>query len=292
MFEGLAVTEKFEKAVKSAITSSRLSHALILDGSDSHTREECAKIIASAILCTGESKPCGKCSHCRKTAEGNHPDIHFVRKAENRSGILIDQVRDLKLQAKAYPNEGSKSVFIICEAQLMNTAAQNALLKIFEEPSSHVCFILTCPSRLSLLETVISRATAYLISEQSPDSDGDVPSPAKEKAVELMESLCSENELQFIRRTAVFVKNKQLFKDVLDETVPILRDALILQSGGKELISGCDEVAKKLRSALTQRQTAQMLEKIEELRSCVASSGNHNLQITRFSAVLYSTMKG
>ncbi len=292
VFEGLAVTEKFRNSVTAAVTSSRLSHGIILEGSDENTREQCAKIIASAILCTGENKPCGKCLACRKVADDNHPDIHYIRKPEGRAGILIEQIRDLKLQAKSYPNEGRKSVFIICEAQLMNIPSQNALLKIFEEPSDHVCFILTCPSRLSLLETIISRGTAYLLSEQSVTEKSAELSPAKEKAVELMESLCSESELEFIRRTSVFVKNKQLFADTLGEIIPILRDTLILQSGGRELISGCDTTAKKLRTSLTQRQTTQMIEKITELRECVASSGNHNLQITRFSAVLYSTMKG
>lgn len=289
MFEGLQVTKSFQNSIKSALDLSRLSHAIILEGADEGTRLRAAEIIARAVVCTGDKKPCGSCKSCIKAMNSSHPDIHFVVKSEKSSMIKVETIRDIKAKATVFPNDGDKSVFIIHEAQLMNVQAQNALLKIFEEPSEHLCFILTCPSKSSLLDTIISRATAYCLSHESGAVTND---EATEKAKELLLCLATENELSFMRKCAVFQKNKQLFSDVLDSLVLVLRDMLILQSGGRELISGCDETVKQVKSRFTQRQTSQLLKQIIELRDCVGLSANHNLTITRFSAVLYSIVKG
>lgn len=290
MFENLKVTTGFENSIRKALDSSRLSHAIILEGSDESTRLEASKIIAKAVVCKGERKPCDRCSSCLKAKNGSHPDIHFVFKAADSTMIKVDSVRDMKSKAMVYPNDGDKSVFIIHEAQYMNVQAQNALLKIFEEPSKHVCIILTCPSKSSLLDTIISRATSYFLCYES--SDTLVDEVAKQKAQELLECLVKENELSFLRKCAVFQKNKRLFINVLEAMIPILRDVLILQSGSKELLSGSDELVKKIKPCLTQGQTVKLLEQTIALKDCVDLSANHNLSITRFSAVLYSIVKG
>lgn len=289
MFENLKITKSTQNSIINALETSRLSHAVILEGSDEATRLEAAKIIAKAVVCKGNKKPCGVCGACTKANSGSHPDIHLVVKGDGNSMIKVDSIRDVKAKATVFPNDGDKSVFIIHEAQYMNVQAQNALLKIFEEPSQHVCFILTCPSKSSLLDTIISRATSYYLSQETGESIDDA---AREKARELLECLSKESELEFLRKCAVFQKNKQLFLNVLESIVPILRDVLVLQSGGKVLISGCDTLARELKSRFTQRQTAALLEQIIALKDCVNSSANHNLSITRFSAVLYSIVKG
>ena len=69
---------------------------------------------------------------------------------------------------------------------------------------------------------------------------------------------------------------------------PIFRDALILSSGGKELISGEKETAEKLRTALTQKKLMLLLSEIQSLRDSAESSANHNLTLTRLSSILYS----
>ena len=202
--------------------------------------------------------------------------------------IKVDAVRDLKQKALVYPNDGNKSVFIIDGAELMNPQAQNALLKIFEEPAKHVSFILTCPSRSSLLDTITSRATAYFLGEEISEENGELSEKAKETAKELLVYLVTNNELEFLRKTAIFQKDKSLFSAVLKNMQPLIRDALIISSGGKTLISGEADICNKLRSTLTQKKLMQMLSEIQALREYVDSAANHNLAITRLSSILYS----
>ncbi len=286
MFENIDVIPSFRNAVSSAVASGKLSHALIFEGSSHDIRLSAAKETAKAILCKGDIKPCGSCSACHKVSIDSHPDLHIISK--QGAMIKVDEIRDIKEKAKVFPNDGDKSVFIICEAQNMNPQAQNALLKIFEEPARHVSFILTCPSKSSLLDTITSRATAYFTGEDTGEGSSEAGEKAKALASELLITAVTENELQFIKKTAVFQKDKPLFLSVLRNMEPILRDALILSSGGKELISGEKEAYEKLRSTLTQKKLMLILGEIQSLRDTAESAANHNLTLTRLSSILYS----
>lgn len=286
MFENIAVIPSLRNAVSSAIASGKLSHALIFEGSSKEARLSLAKETAKAILCKGADKPCQSCSACHKSDSGSHPDLHIIDK--NGAMIKVDEIRDVKAKAKVFPNDGNKSVFIICEAQNMNPQAQNALLKIFEEPASHVSFILTCPSKSSLLDTITSRATSYFAGEEISDQSGEETEKAKALAGELLLTMVTENELQFMRKTAVFQKDKALFASALKNMEPIIRDALVLSSGGKSSISGETDLCQKLRSTLTQKKLILILQQLQALRGTVESSANHNLAITRLSSILYS----
>lgn len=286
MFENIAVIPSFRNAVSSAVASGKLSHALIFEGSSKEIRLSLAKETAKAILCKGTDKPCNNCSACHKADSGSHPDLHIIDK--DGAMIKVDEIRDVKAKAKVFPNDGNKSVFIICEANNMNTQAQNALLKIFEEPASHVSFILTCPSKSSLLDTITSRATSYFAGEEISDQSSEETEKAKALASELLLTMATENELQFIKKTAVFQKDKALFASVLKNMEPIIRDSLVLSSGGKSSISGEADLCQKLRSTLTQKKLMLMLQQLQALRSTAENSANHNLAITRLSSILYS----
>lgn len=289
MFEKLAVTDSFKNSIISALSQGRLSHALIFEGADETTRLSVAKETAKALVCKGDNKPCGICSCCFKAASDSHPDIHILTKSEDSNMIKVDEIRDLRAKAQVYPNEAAKSVFIIHGAHYMNIQSQNALLKIFEEPSAYVSFILTCDSKSSLLETIISRATLYFLGEEkslAEKSEADIL--AREKAKELLCAFIRESEFDFLKRTTVFAKDKALFRSVLESMLPIIRDALILQSGGKELFSEEKEVSLLIKNQLTQKKTLALTERIKELITDADSSANHNLTVTRFSSVLYN----
>lgn len=292
MFENISLTLSAKNSIKSAISSGKLSHAIILEGSSKEVRLQVAKQLAAAVLCKSEQRPCYECLGCLKVKKDSHPDLHFLQKEKGSSMIKIDAIRNLKTQALVFPNDGEKSVFIISEAQDMNVQSQNALLKIFEEPAEHVCFILTCNSKSSLLQTILSRATCYFLGEEEKSEDDEKSLEAKKLAEELLLCLVKSNELEFIRKTAVFVKDKPLFKAVLEWTVPIIRDVIILQAGGTNVLTDCRDTVQQLKNVLTQKKAVKIFEELNKLADCVDASANHNLSITRFSAVLHSVVKG
>ena len=166
--------------------------------------------------------------------------------------------------------------------------AQNALLKIFEEPQSHVVFILTCPSKAALLETVISRATSYSLGEEFSKDNSEKAALAKEKANELLSCFISENELSFIRKTAEFQKDKQFFIEMLKQLSPIVRDAVVFQNGSKDFLSDYPDTARKLSSVLTAKKAMELYSAVSELIENAERSANHNLTLTRLSSKLYN----
>ena len=131
--------------------SARLSHAYIASGS-------LADIIAMSAVCTGSgARPCMNCAHCNKASRGIHPDIIIIGKPEKKREIIIEQIRELKRDVIIVPNESEKKAYIINDADTMNVNAQNAFLKILEEPPTHAVFILRTATPDELLPTVRSR---------------------------------------------------------------------------------------------------------------------------------------
>lgn len=288
MFEDININVSVKNSLISAVKDSKLSHAVIIEGSSEEARKQTAKVLAMSLLCKSSNKPCGECSACLKVKNSSHPDLHILAKDEKSSMIKVDSVRDIKSKATVLPNDGEKSVFIINDAQLMNVQAQNALLKIFEEPSKHVSFILTCPSKASLLETITSRATSYYLGEEIENNDNESFILAGDIANELLQCFTQKSEFEFMLKTAQLKKDKPLFILVLKAMATIVRDSLVLASGGRVLISAKEETAKKLRNAMTQKKLLELYESLNKITQNTENAANFNLSLTQLSAALYA----
>lgn len=154
-----------------------LSHAYIAASLSEDVRNRTVDILSAAAVCSAsDNKPCGVCRDCRKAKNGVHPDIIHVRretddKGKQRKEIRVDQVREMIGQAQIMPNEANGKSFIIHEAELMNTQAQNALLKLLEEPPRGVVLILSTATPTMLLETVRSRCIEISENDDAPELD-------------------------------------------------------------------------------------------------------------------------
>lgn len=151
-----------------------LSHAYIAASMSEETRNRTVEQLSAAAVCSAsEQKPCGMCRDCRKARSGVHPDIIHIRRESDEKGkqkkeIRVDQVRDMIGQAQIMPNEANGKAFVIHEAELMNTQAQNALLKLLEEPPEGVVLILSTATPTMLLETVRSRCIELVEQDEAP----------------------------------------------------------------------------------------------------------------------------
>ena len=156
----------------------KLLHAYILSGGFDATAERAWYMAAAALCESRTSRPCGVCRHCRKAAERIHPDIAVVeRRIDPKTGkarkeLVVDQIRALIADASILPNEASGKVYIFPAADEMNGNAQNAFLKLLEEPPRGVTFLLCTERPNALLPTVRSRcAEVRLPSGKSADAE-------------------------------------------------------------------------------------------------------------------------
>ena len=107
--------------------------------------------------------PCGNCIQCRRIAEGLHADLKVIGvgtgedEGQSRRDIRIDQIREIESFLNLTAYEGSYKVVILDGAELLNTAAANALLKTLEEPPVNVLLLLLTSNEDALLSTIKSR---------------------------------------------------------------------------------------------------------------------------------------
>ncbi len=143
--------------------STPLSHAYIISSSNSQLREEKALELSMNFLCeNGGNPPCMKCFQCKNALGGTNPDLITVSriiddKGRQKRDLLVDQIREMSSDSWVRPQAAEKKVYIISDADTMNQAAQNAALKLLEEPAAYAVFILLVSSAAALLPTVRSR---------------------------------------------------------------------------------------------------------------------------------------
>ncbi|GHO84575.1 DNA polymerase III subunit delta' [Dictyobacter formicarum] len=150
--------------LRRTLTAQQVRHAYLFSGPPRIGKNLLALRFAQALLCTGgpdphisPSEPCNSCLSCRKVLHGNHPDVHIITRAADKQAILIEQVRALQSDAARRTLEGRRNIFIIENAQDMNTQAANCILKTLEEPEKDVVLLLTVPDAGLLLPTILSR---------------------------------------------------------------------------------------------------------------------------------------
>lgn len=160
-FDRIYCNEQLKKHFESSVEAGNLSHAMIFEGAKGSGRYTFAKEIALAMSCTSGNRPCRSCINCRKTEQGLNPDIITLGLPEGKATIPVELIREIKSMALTFPTEGEYKFFIIRDAEKMTVQAQNAFLKILEEPPSFVVFILLCTNASLMLPTVISRAPVF-----------------------------------------------------------------------------------------------------------------------------------
>lgn len=155
MFDRLIGNEKFKKTLGEFISCGKIPQAIIIEGEAGLGKHIAAAYVAAAALCKSEAKPCGECNSCRTVFERNHTDVKYF--VPEKSTFTVDMARSVRSDAYLKPLTGDYNIAILEHCELMNDEAQNALLKVLEEPPSSAMFILLTENAGNFLTTVLSR---------------------------------------------------------------------------------------------------------------------------------------
>ncbi|MFC1674509.1 DNA polymerase III subunit delta' [Candidatus Omnitrophota bacterium] len=149
--------------------SGTLAGAYLFSGPEGVGKALAARAFAKSVNCLEAGvDSCDRCISCKRIDNAQHPDVYFIEPSE-KGIIKIEYIRELKKRIALKPYEAKFKVFIINEAQRMNAEAQNALLKVLEEPPAHSLIILVSSKPALLFGTIISRCQVVKFSPLTRD---------------------------------------------------------------------------------------------------------------------------
>lgn len=147
----------------------RLAHAYLFEGEKGTGKHEMGIWLAQHLFCTEMKNglPCGTCNNCQRIQNQEHPDVLTIE-PEGQT-IKVDQIRRLQTEFSRSGYESRKKVFLVKEAEKMNSSAANSLLKFLEEPPGEFLAILETDSVGRILPTIQSRCQILHFQELSKE---------------------------------------------------------------------------------------------------------------------------
>lgn len=168
---------KLPERLREALESGRVHSGYLLSGPAAETAAV-ARTFVRALACESaspqEGSPCDRCPACLRSAQreepeidgtgkrgplyrhvGDHPDLLWVARGPDDTRVRIGQVRAVSHTLAL--RGGPRRACVVADAAWLNIEAQNALLRVLEEPPPGTTFVLLCESAAALLATVRSR---------------------------------------------------------------------------------------------------------------------------------------
>ena len=282
IFEDFDGNDKVKDRLSRAFAQGRIPHAIILEGPPGSGKRTLAGILAKAAVCAAAGeRPCGVCAGCIKAKAGSHPDIAAVGGGAAARSIHVEAIRRIRSDAYIRPNEAEHKVYCLFSAETMSEQAQNALLKVLEEPPAGVLFILTCVSASALLATIRSRASIFTL---EPPRGEAADQKAAALAAEIVRNITAPGEMELLISTAPLVRDKDLFRSVLDCLSLLMRDACVLRAGGTAAAG--EPAVEGLAAALTRDRLLSLNGLCAETRRRLEQNANSALLVTAFCADL------
>ena len=160
-----------------SLQSGRVHSAYLLSGPGAAPREAALRFARGLVCKTeGGERPCERCSACHRSLPkqeialdgagrkgpllrhvGDHPDLLWVERGADDTRVRIAQVRAVQERLRLRASEGGWRAAVIADAEWLNQEAQNALLRLLEEPPPRTSVVLVAASAAGLLATVRSR---------------------------------------------------------------------------------------------------------------------------------------
>lgn len=325
--------EKNIASLKRMYQEGRVPHSLMFCGPEGVGKVLIAEAFATLLLChdSHDGTPCGVCPSCQRLAKGTHPDFFQVApqtKEGTAPSIKIDQIRQMQSDVARVPILSPKRVVIIDQADTMNEAAENCLLKTIEEPEGQTYFILVTSSVSHMLPTTLSRCMREefgplgldelkavlrkqgigetglgLMADYADGSVGQAMLLSEESSIELRNSALSfvedtlKGDLKLDRIWSIakplYDRDKQEVAIWLSLVAMVLRDILVLFSGSQLRLYNQQEIRRLSGwiENLSQPQAMLLLKLVKDYQHRIKSAVNLRLMVESFIIRFKNTME-
>ncbi len=183
-----------------SLASGRIHSAYLLAG-DPEAARAAALEFARGVVCEARdgARPCEACASCRRSEPrpeialdgtgkkgplyrhvGDHPDLLWVERGADDTRVRIGQIRALQRSLRLRADPGAWRAAVIADAEWLNQEAQNALLRLLEEPPERCTLVLVATTASGLLATVRSRCQRSVFPVRGAQLDvATLPEPAR-----------------------------------------------------------------------------------------------------------------
>lgn len=295
MFDKIIGNEKIKQELERTITLNKMSHSYMFLGTSGIGKKMIAKEFAKMILCQGEQKYCNHCKSCIEFDSNNNPDFQLIE--PDGASLKIEQIRQMQKKIIEAPIISNKKVYIIDDADLMTTEAQNCLLKTLEEPPEFVTIFLIGSKENNFLSTIKSRCT--IIKFQDIENESIKQYLAQNYGI----SDVSENMLDIFAGSigkAESLKDKQeLYNNIIEiiekirtlDLIDILKKADIIyksQDEKNDILEGINVILfKKSRQYIRYLNCIQI---VEDTKKRLNTNANYNMCIDNMLFKIWEEM--
>ena len=173
-----------------ALETGRIHTAYLMSGPGSAPRDAALAFARRLVCTTAGTEACEECIGCRRSTPGepialdgkgltgpllrhigDHADLFWIERGTADTRVRVEQIRELQRALRLRSTEGGRRAAVIADAEWMNQHAQNALLRILEEPPPSTTLILATATSAGLRATVRSRCHQLVFNPRPTSSD-------------------------------------------------------------------------------------------------------------------------
>lgn len=145
------------KILKNSIEKDKLSHAYLFETNDYSKSYDFILSFIKEVFCKYkiDNKEDAKKNICRRIDDNNFLEFKIIR--PDGQWIKKEQIENLQKEFETKSIESTKKVYLILDADKMNSYAANSLLKFLEEPEENIIAILVTENQHQVIKTIKSR---------------------------------------------------------------------------------------------------------------------------------------
>ena len=313
-FSNIIGHERIIENLRNAIEKDHISHCYLFEGEESLGKKMVALTFAKTLLCKEQGfEPCNRCNSCLKFDNWNHPDMKLIEPEKNliRKKVIDNLIKKINIG----PLESKRKIIIIDDSHQMRVEGQNALLKTLEEPPSYINIILITSNSNNLIPTILSRSqiikfypvenekivellnteynktieeasfiahfTKGSIGKSIMLSQSDEFFNKRDEIIEIINDIVNGDKAKIFNSIEFFIKNKDIYEEVLDIILYWFRDLMIFQQArDSELIINRDKIPLlSNQSYLNVDRINDIIDNIIETKQNIDKNVNYQLSI-------------
>lgn len=252
----------YRTIVQAVQEKKRISHAYFIETNGYQDIRSFALSFVKFLICSNhyvDKEKCGDCSLCHMIDNGTYDDLKIIE--PDGQWIKKEQLLQLQEDFKTKSLENRLRIYLIFDADKLNKASANSILKFLEEPEDGIIAILFANNRYQVLETIVSRCQVYRLTNPSHDEMN-----VNQELLEAVLTFADFIEAEGVKTIAYLpefwnsvVKTKDLFLETIDLLGKYYETAIDVSLGRDPSYSCFSNCLDSIHKLLKKREISELI---------------------------------